>query len=438
MTGTAYRLVLIHAQLEQVLRELAADPDRPAIGRLGVCARGGGVDLLAVWESRPVRGSGNVGQITLAVEEAPDAWVAGEIRRARSDGQWRVWMAVGRGRARGRLAVAYRTPTGASGHLDRLLLVGPGMRQFGLPQDEGPLGEGRRERWSRTVGALGEEAWQRLTSLRYGVVGCGRTGSLLAQSLASLGVRRLVLVDPDHLETHNLGEMALVEEADVGNPKAETLAHRLQVRYSWPEVEAVAASVTARRSLHALLACDVLCVCADRDSARLATAILATLYLKPLLDIGTGVLWAAGGGGVAIGADVRLLLPGEGCLLCQGGLADPVEARAGLASAEGQVAARGGDWRQQRAGSLRSLNQVAVGLGLRLWEDLVAERRRGGAWLHLTFDRHGRPLLHTFDPRPAPACPLCRYLGGGDAAREEAVHAVLADQGVPEDHSRAP
>ena len=285
------------------------------------------------------------------------------------------------------------------------------------------------ERWSRTVGALGAAAWRRLVTLRYAIVGCGRTGSLLAHDLAALGVRHLVLVDPDRLERHNLGEMAGVGETDLGRPKAEALARHLAGTFPWVRPEPVVASVTARRSLQALLSCDVLCCCADRDSARLATAILAVLYLRPLLDIGTGVLIPRGAAQPVMGADVRLLLPGEGCLLCVGGLVAPEEARRNLQSPQVEGSGRGGEWRRERAGSLRSLNQVAVGLALRLWEELVAERRREGAWLRLTFDPEGRPALQVLPRQPDPNCPLCRYLAGGDALRGQAVQAVLGEQG---------
>lgn len=73
------------------------------------------------------------------------------------------------------------------------------------------------------------------------------------------------------------------------------------------------------------------------------------------------------------------------------------------------------DWRRQRAGSVRSLNQTAVGLGLRLLEDLVAGRGEGSTWLRLEFDADGVPRLER-PHRPADArCPVCAVAGLGDA-----------------------
>ncbi len=427
------RLVLLHAQLEAALRELLAHPGRSLTWHLGVCSRADGVDLLgpALRQEAPSVGAFPEvgGRLLLSLDEEPEAALARWVARAGATGHWQVRLALGAGTARGHLASALLTPTGEGRPLHHLLLVGPGMHRLGMADPGAGVADAERERWSRTMAALGGEAvWRRLVGLRVAIVGCGRTGSLLAQALAATGVRHLALVDPDHLERHNLGEMAGVAEADLERPKAEALACRLREAYPWVRLEPLVASVTARRSLVSLLACDLLCCCADRDIARLATGILATLYLKPLLDIGTGVLLPRPGSGLAMGADVRLILPGEGCLLCQGGVADPGEARRSLAAVWAEAAGRGGDWRRERAGSLRSLNQVAVGLALRLWEDLVAERRRESTWLRLTFEG-GRPSLQEMPRRPEPNCPLCRYLGGGDALRGLVVGSLLAEGG---------
>ena len=74
---------------------------------------------------------------------------------------------------------------------------------------------------------------------------------------------------------------------------------------------------------------DLIICCADNDSARLAAGLLASLYLRPLLDIGSGIVRE--GGGLRMGGDIRLVLPGEGrCLWCFGGVAAPHEALRGL------------------------------------------------------------------------------------------------------------
>ncbi len=86
------------------------------------------------------------------------------------------------------------------------------------------------ERFARQVilPQLGPEGQKRLGEAKVLVVGCGALGSHTAAALLRTGVRRLVLVDRDVVEIHNLHRVALYTEDDVGRPKAEALAERLK------------------------------------------------------------------------------------------------------------------------------------------------------------------------------------------------------------------
>ncbi|MBI3962993.1 MAG: ThiF family adenylyltransferase [Deinococcus sp.] len=310
--------------------------------------------------------------------------------------------------------------------LHQLRLVGPGMHAIGLQQELLPeplartMVEGSSEesvaRWSRTIGALGQEAWQRLVGLRYALIGVGRAGSSLALALARMGVTQLTLIDPDRVESHNLGETPALTGADIGQLKVEAVAVSLASGAAVPpEVVTVPESITHLHALRAAQACDLLISCVDHDGARLAAAVIAALFCKPLLDIATGV--HGQGRGRRLGADVRLVLPGQ-CLLCFGGLRDEARAWQMLASTEAERAfyARQ-DWRRERAGSLASLNQCAVGVGVRLLEDLIAERVQESTWAHLAFDASGRLTVSypTGSPRlDRSPCSLCELAGWGE------------------------
>jgi hypothetical protein len=116
-----------------------------------------------------------------------------------------------------------------------------------------------------------------------------------------------------------------------------------------------------------------------------------------------------------MGADVRLVLPGERCLLCLGGLADPDGARRVLASADAEQAFHAGrDWRRERTGSLRSLNHLAASVALRLWEDFVAGRVRASTWTHIEFDPSGRLTVSHPATTPTTPCRLCGLVGWGE------------------------
>jgi hypothetical protein len=142
--------------------------------------------------------------------------------------------------------------------------------------------------------------------------------------------------------------------------------------------------------------------------------VLASLYLLPLLDIGTGI--SGHGATRVMDADVRFLLPGEGCILCCGGLARPEQVRSIRESAASEQAARTSqNWRRERAGSLRSLNQVAAGLGYRLLEDLYTGALRTSTWLRLNVSAQGVPSLRPMSVVPSQRCLLCALRGTGDA-----------------------
>jgi hypothetical protein len=237
---------------------------------------------------------------------------------------------------------------------------------------------------------------------------------LVALSLARFGIREMALVDPDLLEQHNLDAMGGVRPVDVGRPKVEALAEAIEAIAPATRVVPYAASVAALEALPALTQSDVIVTCVDDDGARWASGVIASLFLKVHLDIGTGIHRSRAGR--EMGADVRLIVPGEACVLCFGGLTRSAQVRAMRGSAREEIRARDArDWRHERAGSLLSLNHTAVGLGLRLVEDLFAGHVRRSAWIRLEFSSDGEPTLETVRPQPAPGCPVCHLHGMGEA-----------------------
>lgn len=331
---------------------------------------------------------------------------------------------VGDGAWRGHVWGHVRAGDGCA-PLDALALAGAGMHAVPVlnietaPAPAPPAAVPLNEYWSRTIGALGGMAtWQRLIRLRVAVIGCGRTGSLAAVTLARAGIDQLTLIDPDVVEPHNLGEMDGVTAQDIGRPKAEALAAHLRAQLTHFPVSAapLVASIADGPALAAAKACDVLFCCTDDDAARLAAALLATLYHKVLIDAGTGIFYHAEESDVrrVMGADVRLVVPGDGCLLCRGGLADYARALDDLC--HHRAPAGPADWSQGRAGSLRTLNQLAVALGVQMLQDLVSERLPGSIWARAEFDDAGRLAVRYPPPVPgaSAACALCARAGLGD------------------------
>ncbi len=345
-------------------------------------------------------------------------------------------LALGTGSAAG--TIAGMAVTGAEAYpIDRLTLVGPGFPEVGLTllpagRESAPAADLQCNRappikqppsptlaiWSRTIGALGETPWRRLTDLRVAIVGCGRSGSVAALALVRLGVRHLFLVDPDTLEPHNLGEAAIGSLMDLGRTKVAALADHLRAQSLRDDLTLgpVPHSILALPALAAVKAADVLFSCVDNPAARLATAHLATLYLRPLFDIGTGIFHAGdpAASGRRLGADVRLVLPGR-CLSCLGGVAASPEARAALVPEVAPPSSPRRAWHDERSGSLLSLNALAVHLAVRLLEDFLGGRVAGSTWLHLEFNPAGLPSIEQRRSPARPACPGCALTALGDA-----------------------
>jgi hypothetical protein len=313
--------------------------------------------------------------------------------------------------ARGAPPRAYWLDADGRCHPMGLLLLSPGLPEVGALPERSYAAE---ERWSRIAGALGDYAWRRLCQLHYLIIGCGRNGSLLAHALVRMGARRLSLIDPDTVELANLdGDGYLPDH--ITRPKADALAESLRAVNPTIEAQPLAYSVSDSRILPAAREADVLITAVDDDGARWAAAHLAVLYLKPLLDVGTGVLTTESGEPL-LGADIRWIVPGEGCLLCMGGVANlqQVEVvRQGLYAEQQYRAQR--HWRRERLGSLRSLNMMATGLALRMLEDYLAMRLPTSRWLRLVY-QDAMPQLQT----PAYNTPnrecLCVQLGGSHSA----------------------
>jgi molybdopterin-synthase adenylyltransferase len=80
---------------------------------------------------------------------------------------------------------------------------------------------------ARNRGLVDERDQQLLRQAQILVAGCGSIGGAVVEPLVRLGAERVMLVEPDVYELHNLNrQQALV--ADVGRNKATVLAERIR------------------------------------------------------------------------------------------------------------------------------------------------------------------------------------------------------------------
>ncbi len=176
--------------------------------------------------------------------------------------------------------------------------------------------------WDRQVLAFGAVGQQRLQNVRVGVVGCGGTGSVVAQMLAHLGVQCMVLVDPDTVEFSNLNRLvgATPTDARLGRLKVHVARRLVQRINPVARVRTLPVSVSDPRALSALKSVDFVFGCTDNHGSRLILNQLAVQYLLPYMDLGTGLQAASEGQLIAAGGQVRLIQPGDFCLSCIDGI----------------------------------------------------------------------------------------------------------------------
>jgi molybdopterin/thiamine biosynthesis adenylyltransferase len=184
-------------------------------------------------------------------------------------------------------------------------------RAFDIPTpDIGPI-------FDRSVRAFGGAIQQALNQLRVGIVGCGGTGSAVAEQLVRLGVRRLALFDPDRLSASNVTRVYGSTATDVGQYKVDTLAAHLLRIAPDAHCETVKSMITMQATAQQLCACDIVFGCTDDNAGRLVLSRFSTYMLTPVIDC--GVLLTGDNNGKLLGIDGRVttLVPGQPCLVCR-------------------------------------------------------------------------------------------------------------------------
>lgn len=281
-------------------------------------------------------------------------------------------------------------------NLDKLFLVGAEMQKITAVNSSHLISKENgyeafldsdyaKERWAMTRKALGEEVWKRLCLLKVMIVGGGRSGEAAFIELARLGVGQISICDGDNLEPGNLGEMKLVMDKDIGRNKAEVIVEKVtelrqtnqkEDNFNFRAVksfnfEGFEARERAKES-------DVIICCVDSDGGRDYASYIASRYHKVLVDIGTGILQNQAKS-TKKGYDVRIILPGDGCLRCCGGI-DESQSELEIFNSHERTRQRS-EGRSFRAGSLSSLNISAVNEGVSLLQDLCNGEIENSTWI---------------------------------------------------------
>lgn len=169
----------------------------------------------------------------------------------------------------------------------------------------------------RTLQTFGKGTVSQLSQMKIGVVGCSGTGSPVIEQLVRLGVKSLVLVDPDEVKEKNLNRILNSTKWDAENtiPKVEMFKTTINKIGLGTKVKTYQENLYDNvETLKELATCDFLFGCMDSVDGRHLLNHLSTFYLVPYIDLGVKII-ADGEGGVShICGSIHYLQPGGSSL----------------------------------------------------------------------------------------------------------------------------
>lgn len=165
------------------------------------------------------------------------------------------------------------------------------------------------ERYNRQtiLPQIGVEGQQKLLDSSVVVIGCGALGTHTLDSLARAGVGNITAVDRDFVELHNLHRLAILDEEDVGRPKAEALKEKLDEVNSEIEICAQVKDVNPTNVEKLIQDSDLVLDCTDN---------LITRYLINDGCVKQGIPWIYAAVIATYGMTMNIF-PGKGpCFRC--------------------------------------------------------------------------------------------------------------------------
>jgi hypothetical protein len=197
------------------------------------------------------------------------------------------------------------------------------IRVIGSPivdlHPEPPQGAACDDRFARQVLMFGQAGQHRLRELTVAIVGAGGGGSLIAQSLAHLGVGGIILIDYDTVKRLNLSRIAGATSKDIGKPKVDVVARLIRSIDPSIAIAAFSGDVTYAEDAKAITAADVVFLATDTAFARHAVNLVCHQYMIPFFQVGAKVSTSPDGQRVTqVHVTDRPFLFTSGCMHCAG------------------------------------------------------------------------------------------------------------------------
>jgi molybdopterin-synthase adenylyltransferase len=260
--------------------------------------------------------------------------------------------------------------------------------------------------FDRQVRAFGADGQKQLDKLCVAIVGLGGTGSIMAQQLVHLGIRKFILIDPDVVEVTNLNRVVNAAPADLGANKAKVAAKYVQSFNSKSAVEVVAGDVARDAVARRLIDADVIMCCTDSHGSRSVVQQVSYQHLIPCIDLGSTIT-QVNGEVTGIYGRVQLLAPGLPCLWCSE-LLDATEVRRDMMSESERKLDPYIVGSREPAPSVISLNGTVVSLAVTMLLGIAV-----GAPLDATRLMYNArsPALRSIQGQARPDCFICSKKG---------------------------
>jgi ThiF family len=276
------------------------------------------------------------------------------------------------------------------------------------------------ERPARQLPLLGTRGQAAIAALRVAVVGVGGVGSQIAQGLAYLGLRNVLLMDDDLVELTDLNRMVTAGYADIGQSKTQVTRRRMRAIDPLISV-GVSGGLTAAGEHPELEDLDLIIGCLDDDGPRNRLNQIATRTRTPYLDVAAGADDSVEP--FALGGRVVLSTPHGPCLTCFGTLDAAEIARWTRPAGQPEGPPHGCGSGSPGPGSARPatgyLNGLSANAALAELAAWLSGARPPAQWLDIDLVGDASRPGTQVDPRqavaPDPGCITC---AGGNRRRE--------------------
>ncbi len=261
-------------------------------------------------------------------------------------------------------------------------------------------------KFDRQVRALGATGQKHLESLTVAIVGLGGTGSIAAEQLAHLGVRKFILVDPDRIELTNLNRVVGAYASDVGRLKVDVAADMIAQIGPDTVVQRIVGDVTRTQFARELRGADFIFSCTDSHGSRAVIQQISYQYLIPCIDMGS-VIAASGGHIVGIHGRVQAFAPGLPCFTCCE-LLDAEEVRRDMMNADERRRDPYIQGAQEPAPAVVSINGTVTSIAMTMFLAMTVGVPSGGR--HVLYDARS-PSLRAVSFARNPNCYICSPRG---------------------------